>query len=254
MAPKKLLFISYQVGIAALAVLSILLLVLDYAHDLNILASPYRQIDNVIWLILTLDYVVRLGRAKNKKHFLLHNVWDLLAILPVNQLFYLFRAARVIRVLQFLRVLRLVRLIGLTGRLRSLIKTRGLLYYSYLSFAVLLIAAVMYHIAEKVSFTTALWWSITTVSTVGYGDIAPTTGIGKLAAVILMVIGIGFIGMMTSSLTDLLSSDDDDQLRRELHSLQTHQQAIEQRLAHIEQLLMQQNGEPDQTPPKHQNK
>lgn len=70
MTPKKLLLISYQIGIAALAVISILLLVLDYAHDLDILASPYRQIDNVIWLILTLDYVVRLGRAKNKKYFL----------------------------------------------------------------------------------------------------------------------------------------------------------------------------------------
>ena len=93
MTPKKFLLISYQIGIAALAVISILLLVLDYAHDLDILASPYRQIDNVIWLILTLDYVVRLGRAKNKKYFLIHNVWDLLAILPVNQLFYLFRAA-----------------------------------------------------------------------------------------------------------------------------------------------------------------
>lgn len=69
MTPKKLLLISYQIGIAALAVISILLLVLDYAHDLDILASPYRQIDNVIWLILTLDYAVRLGRAKNKKHF-----------------------------------------------------------------------------------------------------------------------------------------------------------------------------------------
>ena len=50
-------------------------------------------------------------------------------------------------------------------------------------------------------FFDAIWWSFVTTTTVGYGDISPSTNIGRLIAAILMIIGIGLIGSLTSTIT-----------------------------------------------------
>jgi chorismate synthase len=55
--------------------------------------------------------------------------------------------------------------------------------------------------AEKMSFGDALWWSIVTCTTVGYGDYFPTSSIGRIFAVLLMLFGITLIGMLTGSIT-----------------------------------------------------
>ncbi len=191
---------------ALLAIISIVLIVLDYAHEINIISPPYSIIDNSILIIFAIDYFVRLFYAKDKKRFFKENIFDLLSIIPVNNLFYVFRMARIGRAFRLLKLLRIFRLVGLTGRLHKFLKTNGLVYYLYISLTVILIASSLYCISEKVSFGTALWWSITTATTVGYGDVSPTTGLGKAAAVLLMFLGIGFIGMLTSSLTLYLPS------------------------------------------------
>lgn len=110
-----------------------------------------------------------------------------------------------------------------------------------ISVAVLLIASSLYCISEKVSFGTALWWSITTATTVGYGDISPQTDIGKLAAVILMLLGIGFIGMLTSSITNFFAEDDDDSTQQTLEELKQENERLEKKLDEIETLLKSKN-------------
>ncbi len=56
-----------------------------------------------------------------------------------------------------------------------------------------------------------LWWAITTATTVGYGDISPTTNIGKFIAAFLMIGGVGFIGLLTSTITGFFTSEADTQ-------------------------------------------
>ena len=179
MKSKKYVYIGYELAMAFLSIISIVLIVLDYAKGIDITVYPYNLLDNSILSIFTLDYFIRLIISKNKRTFFINNIWDLLSIIPVNQIFYFFRATRVFRILRLLKLLRLVRLVGLTGRLRKFINTNGLIYYIYISIVVLIIGASMYSISEKVDFVTALWWSITTATTVGYGDISPTTTIGN---------------------------------------------------------------------------
>lgn len=60
--------------------------------------------------------------------------------------------------------------------------------------------------AENQSFGDALWWSIVTCTTVGYGDISPSTTIGRIVAIILMVFGISLIGMLTGAITMYFTS------------------------------------------------
>ncbi|WP_457801937.1 ion transporter [Limosilactobacillus reuteri] len=227
----------YDIFMALLAIISIVLIVLDYAHEINIISPPYSIIDNSILIVFAIDYFVRLFYAKDKKRFFKENIFDLLSIIPVNNLFYVFRMARIGRAFRLLKLLRIFRLVGLTGRLHKFLKTNGLIYYLYISLTVILIASSLYCISEKVSFSTALWWSITTATTVGYGDVSPTTGLGKAAAVLLMFLGIGFIGMLTSSLTNFFDTSTDNDLEKELAELKQQNQELEDHLSRLEKLV-----------------
>lgn len=240
MKSKKYVYIGYELAMAFLSIISIVLIVLDYAKGIDITVYPYNLLDNSILSIFTLDYFIRLIISKNKRTFFINNIWDLLSIIPVNQIFYFFRATRVFRILRLLKLLRLVRLVGLTGRLRKFINTNGLIYYIYISIVVLIIGASMYSISEKVDFVTALWWSITTATTVGYGDISPTTTIGKLAAIMVMIIGIGFVGMLTSSISSFFTTDEVD-LKEELAKLHKENKQLNEKLDKLEQTVIKKN-------------
>ncbi|MCW3764131.1 ion channel [Weissella confusa] len=234
---RNLKTIIYDISMALLAIISIILIVLDYAHEINIVSPPYSIIDNSILIVFAIDYFVRLFYAKDKKRFFKENIFDLLSIIPVNNLFYVFRMARIGRAFRLLKLLRIFRLVGLTGRLHKFLKTNGLIYYLYISLTVILIASSLYCISEKVSFSTALWWSITTATTVGYGDVSPTTGLGKTAAVLLMFLGIGFIGMLTSSLTNFFDTSTDNDLEKELTELKQQNKELEDHLSRLEKLV-----------------
>jgi voltage-gated potassium channel len=69
--------------------------------------------------------------------------------------------------------------------------------------AFLLIAASMiFSVVEQTNLASAFWWAIETTTTVGYGDIYPHTVLGKVLAIVLMLLGIGIIGMLTSTITN----------------------------------------------------
>lgn len=202
---------TYLITMSLLAIISILLVILDISKYINITNTPYSLIDNGILAIFAIDYFTRLAIAKNKLQFIRSNVFDLLSIIPFSSAFALFRITRVTRVARLARVIRLA---GLTGRLKGnlshFFKINGLWYVSLMCIVILLISSVAYSITEKVSFVEAIWWSIATTTTVGYGDISPHTIIGKVIATILMLVGIGFVGMFTSSVMTFFSEKEDD--------------------------------------------
>lgn len=230
----KRFLLLYEWLMSVMAIISILMIILDYADVININHAPYKVIDNLTWCLFTLDYFTRLLIAKNKKTFFQKNFFDLLSIIPVVGFFQFFRISRLVRLI---RVLRIVRLVGLTGRLKVFIKTNGLVYYLYVSVAVLLISAFLYSISEKVNFPNALWWAITTATTVGYGDISPTTPTGRLAAVLIMILGIGFVGLLTSSITNFFSNQVSNDLQDELQTLRKENQQLAEKLDKIENLI-----------------
>lgn len=57
------------------------------------------------------------------------------------------------------------------------------------------------HFIEGLSYGNALWWSFVTITTVGYGDISPSTTFGRILASILMLVGIGFLSMLTGTIS-----------------------------------------------------
>lgn len=230
----------YEVFMAVLAIISIILIVLSYGSVIDINHDYPELLNNAILIIFTIDYFARLFLAKDKKKFFKENIFDLLSIIPVSASFNLFRFARIGRLVV---VFRLVRLIGLTGKLNRLLKINGLIYIIYTSIAILIVSASMYSISEHVPYGESLWWAIATATTIGYGDISPHTFLGKLAAILLMVIGIGFVGVLTSSLTNFFIQDHtNDRMATVLNKLSDLEKSNRELQAEVRKLLKEERN------------
>ena len=196
---------------ATLAIVSIVLIVLDFAAiiDINGTNSKWFWLNNIILIILAIDYFYRLFLAKDRRAFFSNNIFELVAIIPVGIAFNWMKFAQLGDIGLYFRLLRLIRLAGLVGMLKDILHTHGILYVIYFSIAFLMLGSVAISITEHVSLDQAFWWAITTASTVGYGDISrhtisPQSLLGKLVILVMILIGVGVMGIVTSSLTAYL--------------------------------------------------
>jgi voltage-gated potassium channel len=141
-----------------------------------------------------LDYFVRLYLAPDRGHWFLRHLLDFAIVtLPLA------RPLRLLRLLVLIEVLQ--KAVGDAFRGRIVVYT--------MSGVVLLIYTASLAVFDKErylpgatinSFGKALWWSITTVTTVGYGDVYPVTNTGRVIAVLLMIGGISMVGVVTAAL------------------------------------------------------
>ncbi len=136
---------------------------------------------------------------------------DLLAILP----FVLQVAgfdARFVRVLRLVRLLRIGRLLRYGDAMQALARVlrnrmTELVSIALVVFVLMLFAASLMHAVERdvadtpfTSVPTAMWWAVVTLTTVGYGDLVPVTGLGRLLAGLVAILGIGMFALPTSVL------------------------------------------------------
>lgn len=162
-------------------------------------------LDWAIWFVFFVDYTVRLSRSENKWAYMKKHPLELIAIIPLDSIF---RAARVVR------LLRIIRLISIGSRYMAptykLLKTNGLDKVLLVALALLFIIPIPIVFLEPsiVTYTDAIWWAVVTTTTVGYGDISPETPIGRLLAIILMLLGIGIIGTLTSAITSFFNKEE----------------------------------------------
>lgn len=236
----------YDTSIIILALISVVLVILGFTDLIDLEKPPYSIIDLVIWFVFLVDYIWRFSISKSKWSFIINNTFDLLAILPLNAIFTVFRLGRIFRLARLTKLVkltRLLRIIGLTGKLEKKLKiflrTNGLIYILYVNFFIVLVGSSILSVVEEKSFSDSVWWSLVTVTTVGYGDIVPSSLFGKWLAVLLMLVGIGTIGMLTSSLTNFFVKDESktqiklDKLYKEIEN---QRQLIESQNKKLEEL------------------
>lgn len=147
-----------------------------------------------LWAVFVVEYVARIVLARRKGRFIVRHPLDLLVV-----------AAPFFR---FLRLLRLVAAVSVLGRVlrddfRGRVGSYLIVSISLLSF----IAALGVFEAERdapeasiLTFGDALWWVLTTITTVGYGDLSPVTTEGRLVAAGLMLAGIAVLGTVTAAI------------------------------------------------------
>lgn len=112
----------------------------------------------------------------------------------------LLRLARLGRVLRILRLVRLATVITRGGlAARAIFRKRGLGYIILITILVAMGVGGAYAILEDSPVGDSLWWAIVTMTTVGYGDMFPVTVGGRVAATVLMLLGIGFLAVLTAT-------------------------------------------------------
>ena len=188
-----------------LSLLFLIIVIIPSAHPLT---HQERQlldhIDQVIWVLFALDYFGKFAIAKHKKLFFKTHLFELAIV-----------------ALPFLRPLRLLRLIPLMGYFlryaRRSLSGRLVQYVTLAATTLTTIAAVLMYEVERTkpgatikSLGDSLWWAISTITTVGYGDRYPVTAIGRVIAVVVMLSGISLIGIITASIAAWIVKSDED--------------------------------------------
>ena len=187
--------------------------------------------DTAVCALFFVDFLGNLWRAPRKLHYLATWGWiDLLSSIPVVDALRWGRAARVLRMLRVLRLVRSARAIAQFVLLRR--AQSGLLAATLLALLLLVscsIAILQFELPAGGNITSAqdaMWWAITTMTTVGYGDRFPITPEGRLIAVALMVAGVGVFGTFSGLVASWFLSPGSREARGELHDVQEELRAI----------------------------
>ena len=209
----------FDYAIQVLILLSVASFTIETLPDLTAETINYLEtFELVCILIFSLEYLIRLYIAKNKLKFItsFYGIIDILAILP----FYLtlgfdLRSARVLRFLRLFRLIKLIRYNKAIRRFQTafMMIKQELIMFSIVSLILFYLSAVgIYYFENSVqpelfsSVFSSLWWSVVTLTTVGYGDIVPITIGGRIFTFIILMIGLGIIaipsGMISSALTE----------------------------------------------------
>lgn len=208
---RELKSIGYEIFIGILSILSIVNLLLLYAVQEQSLDTVLTVMNAVFSVIFVADFLYRIVTAPSAAaYFFKHFGWaDLLASVPLAQF-------KILRVFRLIRVFRLLRAVGIRAVGRTLIKDRAgsslyillLMGTFVLEFGSLSMLRVEQG-APGANITTAsdaLWYTIVTISTVGYGDQYPITDAGRVIGAGVIVVGVGIFGTFTGYLANFFLS------------------------------------------------
>jgi voltage-gated potassium channel len=188
----------FRIPLIAAALLAIPVIVVQESHLGGSWESLAAVLDWVIWGVFAANLAVMLAIVPDRRRWLLDNPIDVLIVVLTPP--FLPATMKIARVLP---VVRLVWLLMLANRMRGLFSLQGLRYAALLVFTVVVGGGVVFVAVEpgqQLSTWDGLWWATETVTTVAYGDIYPTTTLGRIVATVVMVTGIGFVALLTGAL------------------------------------------------------
>ena len=206
----------FDMGITVVILLNIIVTFLETFKELSELMTVFRIIEGVTVIVFCIEYILRLvtadylypqdSKVKSRLHFLVSfdGVVDLLTILPFVFLsgFIAFRILRIVRIFHLFRIntkydsFNVIRLV-LHERWKQIGSSLVII------FIIMLAASLgMYSVehTENPGFENAfsgMWWSVSALLTVGYGDIYPITVIGKIMGIITAFAGVGLVAIPT---------------------------------------------------------
>lgn len=206
----------FDIALVFLIIVSVVLVMLESVKEVD---QNYHDLlltlEWVVTIFFTIEYFARIISLKKpfKYIFSFYGIIDFVSTIPLY-LSYLFAgsqvllAVRAFRLLRIFRILKLVKFLGEASQLKAALKASrakiAVFIYVVLILSVIM-GTIMYLIeSDEAGFTSiprSIYWTIVTLTTVGYGDIAPQTNLGQFIATIIMVLGYGIIAVPTGIVT-----------------------------------------------------
>lgn len=212
--------------------------------------QPWRTLVDVlnwvIWLAFLAEVLVMLAVVPSKRRWLrAHPLEVAIVVLTPPVLTSVVQSARVLRLLRLFRLLRLAPLA------RALFSAEGLRYAALLTGLTALVGGAAFASVEKHSVGDGIYWAITTMTTVGYGDITPKTTEGKVIAVSVMLVGIGFATLIIGAIAERFTTTVIHDVELTEEDLLEQVRDISSRLQHLERTLQQRRADnPPAGPPR----
>lgn len=197
-------------------ILSVVLVMLESVKEID---AKYHDVllilEWIITIFFTIEYVARIVSIRKPQRYIFsfYGIIDLLSTIPLYLSYLIagsqvFLALRAFRLLRIFRILKLVKFIGEASQLKAALKASrtkiAVFIYVVLILSVIM-GTVMYLIEDDAAgFTSiprSIYWTIVTLTTVGYGDIAPQTTVGQFIATVIMILGYGIIAVPTGIVT-----------------------------------------------------
>lgn len=211
----------FDIVLLWLIILSIVLVMLESVDYIG--TTYFGILDTLEWIItilFTIEYIARIVCVKNPKAYIFsfYGIVDFLSTIPKYLSLFVVGthslvAIRALRLLRVFRILKLTRYIGEStnfGRALQRSRVKIAVFLSFVLVLCVILGTVMYLIeGDKDSGFTSIprsvYWAIVTLTTVGYGDIAPMSSLGQFIASLIMILGYGIIaiptGIVTSEMT-----------------------------------------------------
>ncbi|TDD97994.1 ion transporter [Flavobacterium cellulosilyticum] len=206
----------FDLILLGLILLSVLLVMLETVQGFDV--KYHDQLIILEWIItvfFTLEYVLRIAVTNKPLKYIasFYGIIDLIAILPMYLAFFLV-GTKVFSVIRSLRLLRLFKILNnpkfsvqSLHLVKALKASRGKItvFMYFVLISTIIIGSIMYIVeGEENGFTsipTSIYWTIVTLTTVGYGDISPVTPLGQFIASFVMILGYGIIAVPTGIVT-----------------------------------------------------
>lgn len=212
----------FDLGLITSILLSVAAVVLDSIEEINNIYG--RELYLIEWfftIMFTIEYLLRIYSLRRPLEFMVsfYGIIDLAAVLPTYLSLFVpgtqyFLVIRILRVLRVFRILKIVRYISEASMLKQALKAskrKIVLFLFFVLASVVILGSMMYLIEGRengfTSIPVSIYWSIVTLTTVGYGDISPQTPLGQILASVIMILGYGVIavptGIVTSEMTNI---------------------------------------------------
>ncbi|MDY7394225.1 ion transporter [Aureibaculum sp. 2210JD6-5] len=202
----------FDVVLLIVILYSIIIVMLESIKEYDVEYHAFFNISEwVVTILFSIEYILRIICVKRPKKYILsfYGIIDLLSTIPKYLSFFVsgsqyFAAFRALRLLRVFRILKLVRFLGESNNLIKAIRASRAKIFVFV-FSVMIISVILGTVMYLVegaehgfnSIPHSIYWTIVTLTTVGYGDISPQTPLGQFIATIIMIIGYGIIAVPT---------------------------------------------------------
>ncbi|WP_425237379.1 ion transporter [Ulvibacterium sp.] len=202
----------FDIILLVVIVYSIIVVMLESVPRFDVKYHRFLDISEwVVTILFSIEYILRIICIKrpSKYIFSFFGIIDLLSTIPKYLSFFLvgsqyLTAFRALRLLRVFRILKLVRFVGESNNLVRALRASRTKIFIFVFFVLvisILLGTTMYLIEGPQhgfnSIPHSVYWTIVTLTTVGYGDISPETGLGQIIATLIMIIGYGIIAVPT---------------------------------------------------------